>query len=635
MDASTSQVSPHNSCAFGNVDCVPKQTFPTGGETIMLLKQVKTYLSQETDNRQGKSGNKRKAVDPELCAPISHLCLDGQGGGTFGLPLQPLQIQTSMFDSSCKDDTLAFDPEALILWLYSRDIVADCIRSARAGTLRGKLPKLVERRTGEDEGSKVGFRLMFDLDIVAERPLPLGPTSSNELCVSGIAGSIVKSVRRFYPDAPTGVRRKEVHKPIWTHCKGTGHATRRVPATCSVFEGDACCDPQESDASDLFTCVILCPGEEMVPKEVTVPTADGEGVPGIKTGVHIVFPHLIVSTSQARLIRQTVVCDLDAFFATQASAPLNSIDDVVDEAVYVGAGLRMPYAHKVNRCPGVDGLRCKRGKVIINGGEDDCQAGCDNGKVCVPHSGYVLAGTLQNGRLRRREEMVTRYGAPERLTPGLYARLMGMNELESWSIDQTVGTFRFLTELASIRSAAPVSRYFKRYALAPSYLPMGRDIVRSGAGKMQWKTTQSHFTTQSGAPEHNKAAGIKLPSTSSEAILAGRIALGYGPEYAQASVRQVLKTATQYRVLLRAGTPGANFCHNKNADHGTNTVYFVIDTRGVRQRCWSNHVHNGVNCRHYSSDSIPVSQEDCMKLFNRLPPKTTGSKSKAAAAPPP
>lgn len=81
----------------------------------------------------------------------------------------------------------------------------------------------------------------------------------------------------------------------------------------------------------------------------TVTGTDGK-TPQIKSGFHIMFPHIWVHTDQALAIRADFIVHLTKKFGERHQPFKNNWADVVDESVYVGSGLRVIAALKVSTC---------------------------------------------------------------------------------------------------------------------------------------------------------------------------------------------------------------------------------------------------------------------------------------------
>lgn len=98
-------------------------------------------------------------------------------------------------------------------------------------------------------------------------------------------------------------------------------------------------------ASNNFLECAICAADST--KEVT--GTDGK-TKQLKSGFHIMFPHIWVHTDQALAIRADLIVHLTKQFGERKQPFKNNWADVVDESVYVGSGLRVIAALKVSQC---------------------------------------------------------------------------------------------------------------------------------------------------------------------------------------------------------------------------------------------------------------------------------------------
>ena len=73
-------------------------------------------------------------------------------------------------------------------------------------------------------------------------------------------------------------------------------------------------------------------------------------------------------------------------------------------------------------------------------------------------------------------------------------------------------------------------------------------------------------------------------------------------------------TANQVLIVKVKG-PGCNYCHNKQGDHNSNTVYFLFTMHFMVQRCYSTKVRQPVSCNNYSSRRITLTEFEVKQLF--------------------
>lgn len=88
-------------------------------------------------------------------------------------------------------------------------------------------------------------------------------------------------------------------------------------------------------------------------------TGTDDRTPCTKSGFHVIYPNLRVLTVQALNMRNACVAAVVRELG-QRAPPSNTVEDVIDECVYVGNGLRMVYASKWGMCPTCKRLKKKR-----------------------------------------------------------------------------------------------------------------------------------------------------------------------------------------------------------------------------------------------------------------------------------
>lgn len=130
----------------------------------------------------------------------------------------------------------------------------------------------------------------------------------------------------------------------------------------------------------------------------TAPTKKVKAVDGetelIKSGYHVIYPHLWMHKDQALAVRADFITHLEREFPERSLPLYNHWNDVVDESVYLGSGLRMLSCIKAHACPNktcapryqygknkkvppppkIPGLRKPSTTAVENGGQDKAAA---------------------------------------------------------------------------------------------------------------------------------------------------------------------------------------------------------------------------------------------------------------------
>ena len=81
------------------------------------------------------------------------------------------------------------------------------------------------------------------------------------------------------------------------------------------------------------------------------------------------------------------------------------------------------------------------------------------------------------------------------------------------------------------------------------------------------------------------------------------------PNYTNLEVKNIDQMGDVFRVHVRG--PGSSYCQNKQADHTSEHIYFIVTPEGMRQRCYSGKgiVRSSGLCRDFASPYVPLSEE--------------------------
>lgn len=124
----------------------------------------------------------------------------------------------------------------------------------------------------------------------------------------------------------------------------------------------------------------------------------------VKSGVHLVWPCLFVTKEQALFIREMVIHAMRGVFGPRSVANLqNDWDDVVDNTVYCGSGLRMVgncKAAMCSACKGTGDRNCGRKKETVPQRRDPCSECVGIGRL---NKGRPYVPSMVVGRSGRRD----------------------------------------------------------------------------------------------------------------------------------------------------------------------------------------------------------------------------------------
>lgn len=396
--------------------------------------------------------------------------------------------------------------------------------------LQGKKMWFIETRTPT-------FRFFMDLDF--EQPESLTP-----LKIELIAFVVNRSIKKFYVEGNTRMI-----------CCTTSFKKVQCSGCICECNGDAKC--------------IACKGTGRTGKNAKGKECDKCG--GIhpikkKTGVHLIWPEIYVSTQQCLDMRETVIADLIGTFG-QRTTPFNDWSEVVDNSVYRMSGLRMVGSRKAEVCP-----NCKGKRRVA---DEDCMECRRSGRVDRGRPYAPLFVTDADGR---------RDMAKEKEYEANYYLLI---------LDTKIRTLKDAT--------------------SGFLIPDGFPTAEAEEKKKNKKTPQRHTRVGIDSPESEAMQTFFKTCPQ--------------PRYADLIVTSVLKSSkASNSYLVNVSGLNCTYCQNVGRTHRSNRIYFVVSPDGIAQRCHDNSeklegdMKYGL-CRDYVSAKMKVPTAITNLLFPEENPK--------------
>jgi hypothetical protein len=329
--------------------------------------------------------------------------------------------------------------------------------------------------------------------------------------------------------------------------------------------------------------------------KAVVCTTDAKRVPAtgstpelIKTGMHILWPGLLVSLSTALNIRESLLVEMQNVFGLRVE-PSNSWEDVIDLSVYPdlnkkGSGLRMLGSCKATTCSQCKGSKKQDAK---NRAGPDCGKCKGVGKLDEGRPYYPLMVLTTNGRR------------------DIHSEIEYMENMHKLIVD---------TKIRTCSGTAPTEGFVLPVG-APVYVPSepgrirrqgGTDVVERGGGRM--KSLIGSFP-----------AGQKVEVSRSDPIWPAieRLIRNHPcGMYSQIIVNQITTNAKRSKYTSHINGPYAHYCQNKGAVHSSNRVFFEFDSSGFVQKCFGSKpgIH-GLCGPTYKSSTEVYSTHDLVLLF--------------------
>ena len=311
-------------------------------------------------------------------------------------------------------------------------------------------------------------------------------------------------------------------------------------------------------------------------------TATEETEEYMKMGTHFHFPNVIVSSHEARLIRELVIsrCYERGF---GAKLFVNSLEDVIDDVVYKTAGLRPVFAPKFKKCPSAPP---RNKNSFCNCGRCDPVAGGYYDKP--PHELlFVINGV----------------GAPDKSRHIHFLNspidLISESEIRS---DATEASPFFILPSGSPKYAVNSPGYKK--------VANGRHTIR-----YKFKEDSNAMSAMRGTKEYLNQDDPRLE------VLQDAVHQ-FSSKYSRVRVRAAFTFAKQDLYIVNVDGEGSHYCGNLKApklEHHSNTVYFCVRASGITQKCFCrcNVTTDRLTglCKNYQSDKKPLKTKQLMVLF--------------------
>lgn len=252
----------------------------------------------------------------------------------------------------------------------------------------------------------------------------------------------------------------------------------------------------------------------------------------VKSGVHLIFPHLFVEPSDAQDMRETIMVELEKAFGKRVH-PNNGWSDVVDGSVYgsekkqkKGSGLRMPFSRKTEGCPACKGVKKK--------GAERCVRCMGNGR-------------LDSGRAYM----------PLCVLDSTGSRFFSMEEVYRSNLLRCVND----TKVRTVFVEKPDSPLL----IFPDHAP---------------RRLQQHAKKSSPGRKSKAIVNSKPEWDALTTLIRG---CGDGI-YKDIAITQVtLSSKGQYKVHVTGDM--CRYCNNIKREHNSNRIFFVVDASGIAQRC--------------------------------------------------
>ena len=374
------------------------------------------------------------------------------------------------------------------------------------------------------------FRLFMDLDFKQPEGIPAAS-------IERVAHVVARTVKTFFPAS----------------------ANTRLVCAATMYKVEQCSGCICACTSEARGACLLCHGSGCTGRRADSMPCDkckGSFPVKRKTGIHLLWPELYVTSEAVWDMRESVIADLAKTFG-QRGGPMNPWRDVVDLAVYKACtGLRMMGSRKTDTCPLCKGKR----------GPSPCGKCGNRGKVDAGRPYAPLFATDSEGH--RDKEREDGYRA------NYYSLLVD----------------------TKIRYRGPATAGFALPLGAPTFATSNQTKPLSLDRGGHEKTTPTARLIAPESPEHEAVQSFFRDTKP--------------VQYAGVVVESVKRSKDKELLVHVTGT-NCRYCQNIGRNHRSNRIYFLVTTRGVVQRCHDptdvldSEMKYGL-CRDYASTAMPL-----------------------------
>lgn len=280
-------------------------------------------------------------------------------------------------------------------------------------------------------------------------------------------------------------------------------------------------------------------------------TEDGK----YKNGIHVVLPNMIVDQDMALTMREALVQTAYKTLGTVVRiTEMDAWRNIIDSSVYndVKSGLRMLGACKIKVCPSCKNKAANRKSCM------DCAY---RGKVDCRRQ-YQVVGVYNDGKTVQH------------------------------ATDAVKKSIHLAVRMSSIRagSDATPTTGWNKFEGCPSYVPRkSGGAILTRLIDTDKKTEDEEFDTDQKVTNKVFKSRVNIPLHDKRTQAALQMVRNSHPNYAEVEAREFFLCPSSNIFCLKVQGIGSNFCQNKQADHGSNTVYFCFDQTlngSFHQRCF-------------------------------------------------
>ena len=319
--------------------------------------------------------------------------------------------------------------------------------------------------------------------------------------------------------------------------------------------------------------------QSLVMNSSPVSKMGSDGVtPCMKTGYHVVWPHLVVNKERALRLRSYAITLLRHINGVR-NPPMNTFDDAVDECVLRENGFRMMGSYKAKKC------KCQSRSNCLE---------CFGARWLAVDRKYVAEAMIDgNG-----EDMKTQ-------TSSVKNNLKHAVRLSSIRRNSTIPMTSGYVEPVDVVSIHYDDKPFKK-----------RLKQRMQGTDRNLRYTNPAFHDDKKGSSSRKFC-TELPMSSLVVSELQDLIRNYHSVYSRIEVKKVRhnKAKTEYRIDTQGF--GAHHCMNVDRNHNSNHIFFTIDVAGIYQCCYSRTENHScsVQCKNFRGKRVGLNGALRIALF--------------------
>lgn len=288
----------------------------------------------------------------------------------------------------------------------------------------------------------------------------------------------------------------------------------------------------------------------------------------IKTGVHLIWPEILMDKNTALMVRQFIIENLRKEFGERINC--NNWDDVVDETVYTNNGLRMVGCAKMVIC-------------------SNCKNNINKKKNCEKCN---KIGRIDEGRIYKPVDVIT-----------------GDGDLNKKYLDELENNLHYQLQQTSIRV---YTDSYTNYDIPDGFVYIKKKIS---------KKNKINKKSKSGIIKNDDIKKFKLNSTDQRFIkveaFIKKTFKNKNSFFKDMNIVEVIEVNDAEYYLVRTD---CHYCPNVKREHGSNTIYFHIDKQNLYIKCFSikkDNVCDSSDCSKYKSEPYKLTKTLINILYNK------------------